>query len=287
MTATAKLVLIDISRQNVNIKLMRRLIIVILGLVLLSAPVVYLNSSDRLPKIKKTTMDNHNSTPGGALINLPSPNFAGQSSLEESILKRRSRRSYGEKPLTVSQVSQILWAGQGITDQENKFRSAPSAGALYPLDLYLVVGEKKVKSLLRESPIKSESSDESMTEKDYLDSGVYHYLPQNHQLEKILDSDLREEVMKASLHQSFIAEAPVVLVITAEYERTTQKYGERGKIYVHIEAGHVGQNICLQVASLGLGTVTIGAFNEKEIADILNLPATYHPLYVMPIGYPK
>lgn len=199
-------------------------------------------------------------------ISLPQPRLKGEISLEEAIFKRRSRRNYQGRPLILDQLSQILWAGQGITDEKRGFRSAPSAGALYPLDIYLVVGEKGVSGLV---------------------AGVYHFIPQGHKIEKLKGGDFREEIMRASLGQTFIAQAPIVLIITGEYERTTKKYGERGRQYVHLEAGHVGQNIYLQVESLGLGTVTVGAFDGEELIKILNLPQTHRPLYVMPIGWPR
>lgn len=200
------------------------------------------------------------------IINLPAPRFKGEMSLEEAILKRRSRRDYQEKSLTLEQISQILWAAQGITEEETGFRSAPSAGALYPLEIYIVVGGKGVKEL-KES--------------------VYHFIPQGHKIEKKKEGDLRQDLMRACLDQSSVAQAPIVLIITAEYERTTQKYGDRGKQYVHMEAGHAAQNIYLQVESLGLATVTIGSFDGEEIGKILNLPPNYTSLYVMPLGYPR
>jgi SagB-type dehydrogenase family enzyme len=186
-------------------------------------------------------------------------------SLEEAILKRRSRRDFRDSPLTLGEVSQILWAGQGITDKAG-LRAAPSAGALYPLDLYLVVGKQGVEGL---------------------GEGVYHYLPQSHSLEPALQGDVRQTLARLSLEQMFIAEAPLSLLITGEYERTTRKYGERGVRYVHMEAGHVAQNVCLQAEALGLGTVTIGAFQDEKISQALSLPPSYRPLYVMPIGHPE
>jgi len=199
-------------------------------------------------------------------IPLPSPVLKGKLSLEEAIQRRRSVREYQEKSLNLEQVSQLLWAGQGITDEATGFRAAPSAGALYPLDIYLVAGENGV---------------------DELEAGVYHYLPEGHRLEAIKAGDLRQALMQASVKQNAVAQAPVVLVITGEYERTTKKYGERGDQYVHMEAGHAAQNICLQAVSLGLGTVTIGAFYEEEIQKIMGLPESYIPLYVLPIGWQK
>ena len=234
------------------------LLLVLVGLSVLS----------RLPKFQK---ENKPATSPPQLlhnniIDLPQPELKGKMSLEEAIFERRSRREYTQESLTLAQVSQILWSGQGTTDEKTGFRSSPSAGALYPLDIYLVVGKNGVGDL---------------------SEGVYHFLPQGQKLEKISTGDLREPLMKASLNQSFIAQAPMVLVITGEYERTTVKYGERGKQYVHQEAGHTAQNIYLQVESLSLGTVTIGAFDEEEIINILNLPKTYRPLYVMPVGQVK
>jgi SagB-type dehydrogenase family enzyme len=198
-------------------------------------------------------------------ISLPAPRLKGEMSLEEAILKRRSRRDFRDSPLTLGEVSQILWAGQGITDKAG-LRAAPSAGALYPLDLYLVVGKQGVEGL---------------------GEGVYHYLPQSHSLEPTLPGDVRQTLARLSLGQMFIAEAPLSLLITGEYERTTGKYGERGVRYVHMEAGHVAQNVCLQAEALGLGTVTIGAFQDEKISQALSLPPSYRPLYVMPIGHPE
>jgi SagB-type dehydrogenase family enzyme len=204
-------------------------------------------------------------TLGTPPISLPDPRLKGEMSLEEAILNRRSRRDFKDSPLTLGEVSQILWAAQGITD-ETGLRAAPSAGALYPLDLYLVVGERGVEGL---------------------GEGVYHYLPQSHSLQLTLTGDVRQTLARLSVEQMFIAEAPLSLVITAEYERTTKKYGERGVRYVHMEAGHVAQNVYLQAEALGLGTVTVGAFQDEEIARALNLPPNYMPLYVMPIGHPE
>ena len=203
-------------------------------------------------------------TLGTPPISLPDPRLKGEMSLEEAILNRRSRRDFGDSALALAEVSQILWAAQGITD-ETGLRAAPSAGALYPLDLYLVVGEQGVEEL---------------------EEGVYHYLPQSHSLQLTLAGDVRQTLARLSSEQMFIAEAPLSLLITAEYERTTKKYGDRGVRYVHMEAGHVGQNVYLQAEALGLGTVTIGAFQDEEISQALSLPAEHRLLYVMPIGYP-
>jgi len=151
-----------------------------------------------------------------SLISLPTPRTKGEVSLEETIAKRRSRRDFLDKSLSLVQLSQILWSAQGITDPEEFKRAAPSAGALYPLEIYLVIGENGVEDL---------------------EAGVYHYLPQKHAMEIHQRGDLRRDLAQVALGQYFIAEAPLTLVVTAEYERTTGKYGERGNRYVQIEVG--------------------------------------------------
>lgn len=198
------------------------------------------------------------------IIKLPDPKMKGKMSVEEAIKERRSERTFTDTPLTLKQLSQILWASQGITEGEK--RAAPSAGATYPIDLYIVVGEGGVEGI---------------------GAGLYHYIPREHRIERILEGDLRSRLAKASLFQMFIADAPISIVITGDYERTTARYGERGTRYVHMEAGHVSQNIYLQVEALGLGTVAVGAFHDDRVSEALNLPEKHEPLYLMPIGYTK
>ena len=192
---------------------------------------------------------------------LPEPNKTSKTSIEEAILKRRSVRDYKDEQLTLKEISQILWSSQGITDSAAGHRTAPSAGALYPLEIYLVV--RKVEGL---------------------DAGVYHYLPNGHKLEKILEGDFITQLASAALGQSFIKNAAASLVISGVYDRTTKRYDERGIRYVHMEAGHAAQNVYLQVESLGLGTVTAGAFSDDEVKKLLKLGIEETPLYIMPIG---
>ncbi len=199
------------------------------------------------------------------LIKLPEPLTTGKISVEQAIQERRSVRNFTDKPLNLEEVSQILWAGQGITDQTRDFRSAPSAGATYPLDLYLVIKKDGVIGLKE---------------------GVYIYDPVEHKLEQILKGDLNIDLKNAALGQSFIGDAPINIVVTGVYERTTSRYGERGERYVYMEVGHVGQNIYLQAESLGLGTVVVGAFHERNVKDILNLPSNSEPFYIIPVGHP-
>lgn len=198
------------------------------------------------------------------VISLPEPKLSGPISLEEAIRKRRSRREFSQEPLTLEEVAQILWSAQGITDKASGFRAAPSAGALYPLDIYLVISKNGVKGV---------------------EAGVYHFNPEEFVLKRTLAGEVRSALMTACLSQEVVAKAPVNLVITAEYERTTQKYGERGRRYVHLEVGHVAQNIYLQVETLGLGTVSIGAFSDNEVSQVLQLPEEHKPLYIMPVGH--
>jgi SagB-type dehydrogenase family enzyme len=195
--------------------------------------------------------------PSEETIKLPEPNFKGIS-VEEALRKRRSIREYSDEELTLSELSQILWAAQGITDRARGFRTAPSAGALYPLELYVVT-----------------------------DEGVFHYNPLEHSLERMFEGDVRGDLGRAALDQEWVSRAPVSLVFTGVFERTTKKYGERGERYVYMEAGHSAQNVYLECASLGLGTVVVGAFYDTQVKEILRLPEDHRPLYIMPIGHLK
>jgi len=201
---------------------------------------------------------------GDDMIRLTPPRLKGIVSVEEAIKARRSRREFSDKSLTLAELSQVCWAAQGIT--KGYLRAAPSAGALYPLELYVIVGKDGVKGL---------------------GEGVYHYLPQEHSLRLHAPKDRRMSLAMAALGQTFIARAPVSLVITAQYSRTTGKYGARGRRYVHMEVGHVGENIHLQAEALHMATVVIGAFSDAAVVKALNLPAAHEPLAIMPVGYPK
>jgi len=193
-------------------------------------------------------------------ISLPEPQYDSDVSIEQSLLNRRSIRSYTGEPLTLQELSQLLWAAQGITDPRG-LRTAPSAGALYPLELYLVAGDV-----------------------EDLTSGVYLYEPDGHQLVKTMDGDRRAELASAALGQGCVKEGAVAFVFTGVYERTTGKYGDRGIRYVHIEVGHAAQNLCLQATAMGLGAVTVGAFHDEQVTKLLNLPGDEQPLYIIPVG---
>jgi SagB-type dehydrogenase family enzyme len=173
---------------------------------------------------------------------------------------RRSIRSYSKESLTVSEISQLLWATQGITSEDGK-RTAPSAGALYPLEVYLVAG--------------------NVTE---LEPGVYKYQPTDHTLVEVLVGDLRQELSEVAGSKQSVGNAAAVMVIAAVYQRTQQKYRKRGVRYVDMEAGHAAQNAWLQVQSLRLGAVTVGGFDEKRVASVLGMETEEEPVYLIPVG---
>ncbi len=196
-------------------------------------------------------------------IKLPAPAQKSDTSIEEAMLKRRSVRRYKNATLTLAEISQLLWAAQGVTSLDG-LRTAPSAGALYPLEVYLVAGNV-----------------------DGLPAGVYNYRTNSHELKKITDGDKRTELSKAALSQAPVKNAAAVIVISAVYERITGKYGERGIQYTHIETGHAGQNVQLQAVSLDLATVVIGAFHEDAVKEVLHISAMEQPLYIIPVGRMK
>jgi len=208
-------------------------------------------------------------------IKLPSPQLKGEVSLEETILRRRSVRRYRAEPLSLSQLSQILWSAQGITGTSG-FRAAPSAGATYPLEIFVFIGQQSIIS--SEVPI---GSGQALKE---LQAGIYHYEADAHLLSLHKAADLRPDLARAALDQEFIIEAPVVIVICALYDRTSRVYGRRGERYVNIEVGHVGENIHLQALALGLATVEVGAFHDEEVRKVLGVDEQIKPLYIMPVG---
>ena len=193
-------------------------------------------------------------------ISLPMPIKSGELSLEQLLQQRRSVREYQKQALNLSNIGQLLWAAQGITNAQG-FRTAPSAGALYPLEVYLVVGNVAG-----------------------LDPGIYRYENKKHNLVKTSKVDLRKLLARAAFSQSWIEDAAVVVVFAAVYERTTKKYGKRGRRYVQIEVGHATQNLFLQAESLGLSTVVVGAFDDEDVAMVLQLPPDVQPMILMPVG---
>jgi len=188
---------------------------------------------------------------------LPEPRLRGEMSLEETLAQRRSVRSFTEEELTLEEISQLLWATQGLTAAWGG-RTAPSAGALYPLEVYVATA-----------------------------NGLYHYVPQGHKVIVVSQDDLRLKLWEVGLKQDAIREAAAVFVITAVYERTAKKYGDRAERYVKLEAGHACQNILLQAVALDLGAVPIGAFYDDQLQTVLSLPPDHEPLYLIPVGHPQ
>ncbi len=196
-----------------------------------------------------------------ASVRLPKPARTSSVSLEQTLHHRRSIREYKtDEPLSLQEVSQLLWAAQGVTSDDG-LRTAPSAGALYPLEVYVVAGNVR-----------------------NLQPGIYHYRPREHELVRVATGDKRRELSRAALDQEQVRDAPAVIAFSAVFERTTGKYRERGRRYVHIEVGHASQNVLLQAVSLGLGAVPVGAFSDEEVKKVMSLPEEEEPMYLMPIG---
>lgn len=193
-------------------------------------------------------------------IDLPSPKFESGVSVEEALTRRRSLRQFAEAPLTLAEAGQLLWAAQGVTHSAG-YRTAPSAGALYPLELFLVAG--------------------AVTD---LPPGVYRYLPREHDLVRVREGDRRAELTAGALGQGMLRKAPAVLVFCAVYDRITGKYDERGVRYAHMEAGHAAQNVLLQAVALGLGSVPVGAFREDGVRSAIGAEADEAPVYLAPVG---
>jgi SagB-type dehydrogenase family enzyme len=192
---------------------------------------------------------------------MPTPVFDSKTSVETAIFKRRSLRDYSKQAITLTEISQLLWAAQGITEPDGGYLSAPSAGALYPLEIYIIVGNV-----------------------EELTPGIYKYQPFRHELIRVAEGDVRKALSKAALGQDWVKDGAVVLLISAVYERITGKYRDRGIRYVHMEAGHAAQNVFLQAVSLNLGTVVVGAFHDDEVKKVMKLAEDEEPLCLMPVG---
>jgi SagB-type dehydrogenase family enzyme len=185
----------------------------------------------------------------------------GAVAVQSALAERRSIRSYTREPLALAEVSDLLWAAQGISELREGHRTAPSAGALYPLEVHLVAGNV-----------------------DGLEAGIYTYAPREHAITCRILGDLRVSLRTAAWDQHWVGTAPVVMALAAVYSRTTAKYGERGIRYVHIEAGHAAQNVALQATALGLGSAVVGAFQDAAVASVLGLEAAESPLLLLPVG---
>jgi SagB-type dehydrogenase family enzyme len=187
---------------------------------------------------------------------LPDPSISGTHPVENAIHSRRSVREFRPDPVSLEDISQLLWAAQGVTGDQG-YRAAPSAGAFYPLETYVITAE-----------------------------GVSRYLVETHALEQVGDGDLRPAVRAVSFDQSCVTSAPAVFLFAAVYERTCREYGSRGRMYVHMDVGHAAQNLLLQAEALGLAGVPVAAFDPEEVSRILALPDGEEPIYMVPIGTP-
>ncbi len=194
-------------------------------------------------------------------VALPEPARAGEVSLEETLVRRRSLRSYASGDLSLATIGQLAWAAQGISDRARGFRTVPSAGATYPLELDLLIQGV-----------------------EGLDDGVYRYRPDDHALQRRIAGGHRETLCHAAYHQPALRDAPVAMGISGVIARTAWRYGERAERYVHMEAGHAAQNVYLQGVALGVGTVTIGAFDDGAVSRTLQLADGEVPLYLLPLG---
>ncbi len=202
------------------------------------------------------------STASFADMLLAKPTLKGEVSIEEALARRRSVRKFSDKSLKVKEIAQLLWAAQGITSDKGK-RTAPSAGALYPLSIYLVAGDV-----------------------DGLSPGVYRYRPKAHAIVKIKGADQRAKLTRAAGGQRWVGDAPATIVIAVNYGRMDH-YHQRGKMYADMEQGHAAQNILLQATALGLGAVPVGAVSEAGLAKVLDLPAEFTAEYLVSVGHPK
>lgn len=196
-------------------------------------------------------------------FDLPAARTTGPLPLEAALAQRQSRRSFAAQPLTAAEAGQLLWSAQG-ENRAGGGRTAPSAGATYPLVLYLVAG--RVEGLA---------------------AGVYRYAPQGHRLAAPAPGDARAAVAAAARGQAWVAEAPAIVVIAAEPSRTAARYGARAERYVAMEAGAAAQNLQLQAVALGLGATLVGAFDDSALRVALPLAAAEQPLAVLAVGRPR
>ncbi len=194
----------------------------------------------------------------GKEIALPAPKTVGTLSCEETLAKRRSHREFSNKPLSLEQISQLCWAAQGITEKKSGFRTAPSAGGLFPVTVFVLDAE-----------------------------GMFAYFPAEHVLRQTLKGDLRPKLRKAAYNQAWVEDAPLMLIIAVDMGKTAIKYGAKAERYCWIEVGHVGQNVLLQATAMELAAVPVGGFEEQRVSTLLSLPETLRPVYLIPLGYPK
>jgi len=244
------------------------IVISLILVVLIVSYVLWLILAERISEVKPV----EHAVVTDIMVYLPLPRKITNMSVEEAILLRRSIRDYTSDPIRLEYLAMILWAAYGITKPRWGFRASPSAGATYPLEVYVVIGEKGV--LIREG--------------EYLKPGVYKYDVHRHLLILVKPGDVRRDLATAALGQEWVENAPVNLVICAVFERTTTHYGERGRVrYVPMEVGHLGQNVYLMATALGYGVVVVGAFYDDKVQVVINARSEEIPMYIIPIGVPR
>ena len=190
------------------------------------------------------------------VVKLPAPRTTGGIPLDQALAARRSVRDFASTPLTWSEIGQLLWAAQGITHDEGK-RTAPSAGATYPLELYVATAD-----------------------------GLFRYRPNEHTVTRVTARDVRRDIQRAAGGQDAL-DAPAVFAFAAVPARTAGRYGDRAMRYVQIEIGHAAQNLLLEAVALGLGAVPMGAFSDADLHRVLGLPTDRVALYLVPVGHPR
>lgn len=204
-------------------------------------------------------------------ITLPLPIIRRDiASVEEALLRRRSIRDFVNQPISIHELSQILWSCYGLSSKSRGFKTTPSAGATYPLDIYVVIRENCIK----------------MNDEEFIEAGVYKYDPSRHDLKLVRKGDYSRELMNACLGQKWVGDACFNIVLVAVFERTTRYYGSRGERYVWIEVGHAAQNVYLESVALGLSCVAIGAYYDDKVAEIIDLLEGV-PAYILSIGVPR
>ena len=190
------------------------------------------------------------------IVHLTKPKLMGTVSFEEALAKRRSIRLFANKPLEYEQISQLAWAGQGITEKQRGLRTAPSAGEIYPIELYFATEE-----------------------------GLFVYRPAEHSLEQTSDKDIRSSLAAAASMQESVATAGCDIIIAGSARKLTTQFRNKAKTYMLLEAGHVAQNILLQAACLNLGSVPVGGFTAKQVSRACRLPAGFEPVYIICVGH--
>lgn len=228
-----------------------------------------------IKKVEKNYQDQLNTLPERLVyeqeIILPPARIKGSVSVEEALNIRRSVRSYKQEALSLEEVSQLLWSAYGVTKAvavdrlRGGLKTAPSAGATYPLELYIYIHNV-----------------------NGLEQGFYHFIPQGHKLGLLKKGNFANDLAKVCLSQTFIAEAPVSIIYSAVEERTVSVYGKRGKErYIPMDLGHSAENVYLQAEAMNMGTCAIGAFSDFDLKKLVGMSRIELPLYVMPVGKKK